>query len=795
MKKHFLFLLLFAATKAFSQNVQLTLNVKTDKGETPEFANLIVKNAKDSSFVMGATLNEKGVQKLSLKANQSYFISISKIGLEPYNQSVTTENKDFSLEIFLKNASTTLSEVVVTQKEKLIKQDDDRTVVDAEQLAKLASNAFELLEKVPGIIVVDDNVYLGKTEAARIYINGREMKLGGSDLASVLKSMPPNSVAKIEIMRTPSAKFDASSSGGIINIVLEKGVRLGTNGSLNSNFAQGVYSKYTGGFTINHGDEKQNLYFNYQYSNRGNYDKLSSDRFFQGDATHLLQDAYTKTPAKTHYVATGFDRTISPTFNIANDLILNYDKSKANSENTSMLRAIADEKVFSENKSLINSTLQKFNLNETLSASKKLDTIGSEWNSALNYVFSSGATAQDYNNTILPQKLSILGNGDINSQRNIGSLTSDLTKKFANKFKLETGIKLDLLSNAANSAFFINKNADNSKSTNYTYNENINAAYFQMSKPIYGITIKTGIRAENTNMLGKQTIPNDTSFSVRRTDFFPYLYLSRKLFTLFKNFDLTGNLIVRRSITRPNYTMLNPAVQFIDPFFVQTGNPALRPQFTNTYEFNISFNDYPVLSFSKDETKDVFGKVTYQDPKTKIFTETYDNLGKLTEYYARLVGGLPPGGKYFGIVGVMYNYRIYKGLYQNQLLDFCRGSWSIFTYHELKFNKTTFMSVNGFLRIKGVQNFYEIKNFGGLDVNFNKKFPKQKVQLILAFNDIFHTQRPDFTLQQGGIFATGERENDTQKVGLTVRYNFGVENANKKKKSEGNIFDMVNPKQ
>ena len=232
-------------------------------------------------------------------------------------------------------------------------------------------------------------------------------------------------------------------------------------------------------------------------------------------------------------------------------------------------------------------------------------------------------------------------------------------------------------------------------------------------------------------MLGKQTIPNDTSFSVRRTDFFPYLYLSRKLFTLFKNFDLTGNLIVRRSITRPNYTMLNPAVQFIDPFFVQTGNPALRPQFTNTYEFNISFNDYPVLSFSKDETKDVFGKVTYQDPKTKIFTETYDNLGKLTEYYARLVGGLPPGGTYFGIVGIMYNYRIYKGLYQNQPLDFRRGSWSIFTYHELKFNKTTFMSVNGFLRIKGVQNFYEIKNFGSLDVNFNKKFPKQKVQLML----------------------------------------------------------------
>jgi hypothetical protein len=358
---------------------------------------------------------------------------------------------------------------------------------------------------------------------------------------------------------------------------------------------------------------------------------------------------------------------------------------------------------------------------------------------------------------------------------------------------VETGIKLDLLQNGADSKFFINKNVDASKSTNYTYNENINAAYIQASKIFYGITVKTGFRAENTNMLGKQTLPSDTSFSVRRTDIFPYLYVSRKLFSLFKNFDLTGNFIARRSITRPNYTMLNPAIQFTDPYYVQAGNPGLRPQFTNTYEFNISFNDYPVLAVGTDDTKDVFGKVTYQNPNTKVFTETYDNLGKLRQYYCRLVGGMPPGGTYFGIVGAVYNYQIYTGLYQNQPLDFRRGSWTIFTYHELKLQKTLVMSVNGFLRLNGVQNFYEIKNLGSLDVSFNKKFPKQKAQVILAFNDILHSFKPDFTLQQGGIFATGERTNDTRRVTLTVRYNFGVENAKKKKEKGGNIFDLVNP--
>lgn len=793
MKKLLLLFLLLSVKSAFSQNISLEIVVKTDNGETPDFVTLLVKKSSDSTLVHSGTLDEKGNTKIKIQSDQSYYISISKFSYITQNQLFIAKKSDEKLEFTLKNTATNLNEVVITHKEKLMKQDDDKTIVDAEQLAKLASNAFEIIEKVPGVIVVDDNVFLGKAEAAKIYINGREMKITGSDLAAILKSMPPTAIAKIEILRTPSAKYDASSSGGIINIVLKKGVRLGTNGTANVNFNQGRLPRFSAGFTLNHGNDKQNNYFNYQYANRNGYDSLTTNRFFNSDASRFFQRAYTTTPQQSHYIATGFDRTISPTFSIANDLIFNQEKSEPNISNSSTIRSLADEKLLSEIGSELKNESRKININNTLSVIKKLDTIGSEWNSSLNYIFSDANTDQTYRNIFSLQNTSREGVGVIENRRNIGSFTSDFTKKWKNNFKIETGVKIDILSNTSSSNFKVDEKIDNSQSANYTYKENINSAYLQGSKKFYGITLKTGLRMENTNMEGRQTFPSDTTFKVNRTDFFPYLYISRRLFELFKGFAITGNFIARRSITRPNYGILSPAVQYTDPFYLQTGNPALRPQFTNTYEFNLSFEDYPILAVGTDDTKDVFGKVIYQNPTTKIFTETYDNLGKLKQYYLRIVGGIPPGGTYFGIVGATYNYQIYKGLYQGENLDFRRGSWTIFTYHELKFNKTTFMSANGFIRIKGVQNFYELQNIGELSLSLNKKFPKQKLQVILTVNDIFHTFRPDFELKVGGISASGQRSNDTQRVGVTVRYNFGVE-TNKSKKGKGtNIFDMVNP--
>src|SRR5215218_1559615 len=116
-----------------------------------------------------------------------------------------------------------------------MRQEDDKTIIDPENLASSSINAYEILEKTPGLFVDQDgNIYLNSTTPATVYINGREQKMSTADIATMLKSLPPNSIASIEIMRTPSSKYDASGSGGIVNVILKKGVRIGFTGSVNA---------------------------------------------------------------------------------------------------------------------------------------------------------------------------------------------------------------------------------------------------------------------------------------------------------------------------------------------------------------------------------------------------------------------------------------------------------------------------------------------------------------------------------------------------------------------------------
>src|SRR6185436_20581731 len=126
--------------------------------------------------------------------------------------------------------------------------------------------------------------------------------------------------------------------------------------------------------------------------------------------------------------------------------------------------------------------------------------------------------------------------------------------------------------------------------------ENINSAYLQGSKTLgKDIVVKFGTRMENTNMNGEQVIPGDTTFAIHRTDLFPYVYLSKKVISI-AGFELRAYLVYRHTITRPVYEQLNPFLRYVDQYLSETGNPALRPQFNDNYEANISVNETPLLA-------------------------------------------------------------------------------------------------------------------------------------------------------------------------------------------------------
>jgi hypothetical protein len=140
-------------------------------------------------------------------------------------------------------------------------------------------------------------------------------------------------------------------------------------------------------------------------------------------------------------------------------------------------------------------------------------------------------------------------------------------------------------------------------------------------------------------------------------------------------------------------------------------------------------------------------------------------------------------------MGAQYNFNFYDGFYESKPLSYKRGSWMLFTYHTLKLDKKTQISMNGFVRFKGLLQFTEVSTFGALNANLNRRFLKDKLVITLSANDIFFSNKYHFSIQQGSVNAYGLRQNDTRRYGLNIRYNFGIH----KREDKKNMFDIESP--
>ena len=791
MIKKFVFFfssLLLLSCFAFAQKTTtLKVMLNFPKADTSSSATLQLYLLPDTILVSSKAATN-GVTGFTVNSFSKFLLKVSSVTFENTEKTISVTDKPVTTTFILKTKNTTLKDVVVVSKKPLIKQEDDKTIVDAEVLANSSTNAYEILEKTPGVIVDQDgNVYLASTTPATILINGREMKLSSADIASLLKSLPAGSVSKIEILRTPSAKYDASGSGGMVNIVLKKGVKLGTNGSINMAYFQGVYATKTAGFNLNKGSGKINSYLSYQFTDRNNFEELNSDRLIRKDSALLSQKSYTTYPTINNYINGGIDIQFNPKFNAGYDLRMSYTNGKSFAVNGIDISKSPFPAVLGKNISDINNTNKTTYIGNNVSAKYKIDTLGSEWTAQFDHNYYRYRNTQFYkNNYYLPVRPAVSGDGVNSTDKSIFLFQTDLTLKLPKSLTIEAGFKATI-SNSENSSNYIKDTGNNIKfvdafqTNTFKYNEKITAAYLQLSKTFSGFTIKPGLRLEVTDINGKQLIPKDTTLSLKRTDVFPYLFIKHKLFKLF-GFPLIGNAIYRKSIKRPYYEILNPYPKYIDQYLYDVGNPKLKPQFTTNYEINVTYDNIPVLALGINNTKDIFSNVTYQD-SNRIAYRTYDNLGKNKEVYAKIIGGIPPGGKYFFYVGAQYNYNHYTGFYEGLPLNYKRGSWTFFMFQELKVTKKFTINMQGFLRTKGLQNLYELNTFGGLFVSANKSFLKKKANLILSVNDLLHTNQVSFSLQQGTVSAQGKRINDTRRLGLTFRYNFGIKPKEENKKS------------
>jgi hypothetical protein len=777
----------------FSQQSTLKINAVNQQKEPIPFSSILLKKLQDSTTI-NLTTDSLGFASIDVISGQQYILTVTSVNFVPYERGIIISSPNMSVIVTLE-ASKELQGVTVRSSRPLMRQEDDKTIIDPTNLVESSTSGYEVIEKTPGLFMDQDgNIYVHSTTPATILINGREMKMSTADIASMLKSLPPNSIQSIEIVRTPSAKYDASGSGGVVNVILKKGVRLGLTGSVNIGAQQGTYGNQFAGFNLNTNNGQVSTYLNFNYTRRNSFEQIKTDRIFAPDSL-LSQDAYTKYPSDAFFSGIGLSYEPTSKWQLSYDGRLSYNQFGNKTDNASIIEKQSTSEVITRNLNRVSNKGHSIVINQGVNAKYKIDSLGSEWTTDISYTFASNPSTQNFiTSFFVPSLPDFGGDGEVDTKRNFITAQTDLVLKLPYRVTFEAGGKTSYMKFESETDYYRSsgglREKDPSRTNTFRYRENINSAYAQASKTFFkNVILKFGTRLENTVMKGRQIIPGDTSFNINRTDFFPYVYLSKKVISI-AGFELRAYLVYRRTITRPVYEQLNPFPRFIDQYLSEVGNPTLRPQFNQNYEANISINEMPILAIGINKTKDIFTNVIYQsDSNYSQAFRTYDNLGTNKEFYLRGLGAIPPGGKYFFVLGGQYNHNFYEGLYENKPLAFKKGSWTFFTYHTLKLGNRSQLTVNGFIRMKGQLQFYELSTFGSLNASINRSFLNQKLMLTLSMSDIFRTYRNEFIINQGTVNANGFRAGDTQRIGLNLRYNFGI----RKKEEKSNFLNISAP--
>ena len=288
----------------FSQSKNIKIIVRDEKNVFLPGAHVQITN-KENGAQKNAVTDAEGKATFENINDGLYILKISFIGYKT-NESILKVSPTIRyFDYKLKPEALSLNEVTVSAPKPLIRQEEDKTIIDPEPVANTSTNTMEVIESTPGLYVDQDGgIYISGMTPAAIYINGREQKMSSQDIATILKSLPPNSVEKIEVLRNPSTKYDAATTGGIINIVLKKGVRIGRFGSVNMGMNQGIMGNRFAGFTYNNSLEKTSLYLNFNYNYDGRLDEINAVRMLKSD-TVLNQSTQNKTAAHQVYVGYG----------------------------------------------------------------------------------------------------------------------------------------------------------------------------------------------------------------------------------------------------------------------------------------------------------------------------------------------------------------------------------------------------------------------------------------------------------------------------------------------------------
>jgi len=580
------------------------IDEKTDKGIDAASVQLIasrfdsLSRTRRDTIVSGMLTRKSGDFSLeNLPVMGRYRLSVSAIGYKPIEQPVSfnfnpRSGQDMSQAIAaldkdlgnIKLAIDTqmLASVTVSADKPMMQMGIDRKIFNVEKnINSTGGTAVDIMRNIPGLNVdIEGNVTL-RNSAPQIFVDGRPTTLS-------LDQIPSDAIESVEMITNPSAKFDASGGqSGILNIVLKKARKVGYNGGLRA----GVDSRgrFNGGGDFNVRQGKINVFANAFYNQR------KSRGWGETDRLNITDDPLTSTFQSNKSVFTGnfaFARFgIDYFMNNRNTLTISQNimrgRFNMNNQNDLIYRTVNSPDVESQYRNTLGSN--KFNNYATSIGYKHLfPQAGRELTADVNYNYSPNSGYQnisirsfDDQEQVIPKTPEQLQNITSGGNNKFIVVQTDYVHPLNTNMKLEAGLRTQLRRYESHQFNFYDGVPQTLLNNEFNYTDYVYAAYGIFSQKIKDdFSYQVGLRLESSSydgqQIGKGSYKNDFPVSL-----FPSVFLTKNIGD---KQDIQLNY--SRKINRPNFFQLMPNTDYSDTLNLNTGNPDLKPEFTNSLELS-----------------------------------------------------------------------------------------------------------------------------------------------------------------------------------------------------------------
>ncbi len=619
-------------------------------GKPVEFVTVaLLQNGKS---VDGTLSDAHGKFSFSRLAKGEYELNFSFIGYQAKTiRQISITEKDPEVvvgNVKLNSAATKLQEVTVVGQKPLIEDKVDRLVYNAEQdISNSGGNAADVLKKVPSLSVdVDGNVQLRGSSNVRVLINNKPSTIMASSVADALKQIPSDMIKSVEVITSPSAKYDAEGSAGIINIITKKNSLEGTNG----NVGLSVGTRNSNGWS-NLNVRKGKLGVNMSLSRFEFYipneTSLERTEYTEGGTRVTRQSGKMRMRGGGTYAQLGLDFDLDSMNTFSAGLRINGGNFRGRGSQQTIL---PDELTNSFTHNRQRRLSKDLNLDYThiFRPQQELSILTQYSETDLNSSADQDRLNQD------EQLFYLQRNANEGMNREI-TLQTDYTHPFGNKTTLEVGAKTIFRKANSDAAYDITLPLQDQRTLSdniFHYDQEVWGGYVSYGLPLLkNYNLKAGVRYEQTRIKGN-LLSQSKTFEDDYGNFIPNITLSR---TLKENHTVKASYTQR--IQRPLIFYLNPYRDERDPTFIFVGNPTLDAEVTHAYELGYStfFKTSSVnVAFYLRQTDNAIQAINRVEGKATI--RTFENLAQLTSYGVSVSGSTKPVPKW-NINGSLNAYR------------------------------------------------------------------------------------------------------------------------------------------